>query len=227
MLADLAHEMRTPLATIDAHLEAVEDGVRVLDDDTLGVIRGSTGRLRRLAEDMTAVSRAEEGLDVTLRPVAAADAGRGGRRGRPRPVRRQGGAPAHASSPTPARSASTPTGSDRCSATCSTTPCATLPTGGTVTLACRRDRPLGRVPRRRHRRGRGGRAPAAPVRPVLPRRHRPRPRPRRLGHRAGDRQGARRGTRRWHLGDQRRARASGRRSRCAFPASGRLGSARD
>ena len=73
MLADLAHEMRTPLATIDAHLEAVEDGVRALDDDTLGVIRGSTGRLRRLAEDMTAVSRAEEeGLDVTPRPVDAA-----------------------------------------------------------------------------------------------------------------------------------------------------------
>jgi two-component system sensor histidine kinase BaeS len=73
MLADLAHEMRTPLATIDAHLEAVEDGVRALDDDTLSIIRGSTGRLRRLAEDMTAVSRAEEGLDVTLRPLAAAD----------------------------------------------------------------------------------------------------------------------------------------------------------
>ena len=73
MLADLAHEMRTPLATIDAHLEAVEDGVRALDDDTLGVIRGSTGRLRRLAEDMSAVSQAEEGIDVTLRPMAAAD----------------------------------------------------------------------------------------------------------------------------------------------------------
>ena len=74
MLADLAHEMRTPLATIDAHLEAVEDGVRALDDDTLGVIRGSTGRLRRLAEDMAALSRAEEeGHHVTLRPMAAAE----------------------------------------------------------------------------------------------------------------------------------------------------------
>lgn len=73
MLADLAHEMRTPLATIDAHLEAVEDGVRELDEDTLGVIRGSTGRLRRLAEDIAAVSRAEEdGRDVTLRPMDAA-----------------------------------------------------------------------------------------------------------------------------------------------------------
>lgn len=73
MLADLAHEMRTPLATIDAHLEALEDGVRNLDDDTLSVLRGSTRRLGRLAEDMTAVSRAEEaGLGITLRPVQAA-----------------------------------------------------------------------------------------------------------------------------------------------------------
>ena len=72
MLADLAHEMRTPLATVEAHLEAVEDGVRSLDGDTLGVIRGSTQRLRRLAEDITAVSRAEEGdLAISPQPVEA------------------------------------------------------------------------------------------------------------------------------------------------------------
>ncbi len=61
MLADLAHEMRTPLATIDAHLEAVEDGLRDLDEPTMAVLRGSTQRLGRLAQDMTAVSTAEEG----------------------------------------------------------------------------------------------------------------------------------------------------------------------
>jgi signal transduction histidine kinase len=72
MLADLAHEMRTPLATIDAHLEAVDDGVRELDQNTLGIIRASTQRLRRLAEDITAVSRAEEGnLHISPQPVAA------------------------------------------------------------------------------------------------------------------------------------------------------------
>ena len=72
MLADLAHEMRTPLATVDAHLEAVEDGVRDLDDDTLAVLRGATRRLRRLAEDVSAVSRAEEGnLHLDLHRVDA------------------------------------------------------------------------------------------------------------------------------------------------------------
>ena len=72
MLSDLAHEMRTPLATIDAHLEAIEDGVRVLDADTLDVLTSSTSRLRRLAEDVGAVSRAEEGdLDLHRRPVEA------------------------------------------------------------------------------------------------------------------------------------------------------------
>jgi signal transduction histidine kinase len=73
LLADLAHEMRTPLATVEAHLEAVEDGVRDLDAPTLAVIRSSTGRLRRLAEDISAVSRAEEGkLQIRRRTVDAA-----------------------------------------------------------------------------------------------------------------------------------------------------------
>jgi signal transduction histidine kinase len=74
MLADLAHEMRTPLATIDAHLEAIEDGVRDLDADTMAVIRSGTQRLRRLAEDITAVSHAEEGnLDISPTPVQASE----------------------------------------------------------------------------------------------------------------------------------------------------------
>lgn len=74
LLADLAHEMRTPLATIDAHLEAVEDGVRDVDDNMLSILRSSTERLRRLAQDVSTVSRAEEGV-VTINPVpvSAAD----------------------------------------------------------------------------------------------------------------------------------------------------------
>jgi len=68
MLADLAHEMRTPLATIEAYLEALEDGVRTLDPPTLAALHGGSQRLHRLAEDIGAVSRAEEG-QLESRPV--------------------------------------------------------------------------------------------------------------------------------------------------------------
>ena len=72
MLADLAHEMRTPLATLDAHLEALEDGVRRLDPATLAVLRSSTERLGRLAQDIGAVSRAQEGdLEISRVPTPA------------------------------------------------------------------------------------------------------------------------------------------------------------
>jgi len=65
LLADLAHEMRTPLATLDAYLEAIEDGVVVIDQETVALLRAQTSRLGRLTEDVTAVSRAEEGqLDL-------------------------------------------------------------------------------------------------------------------------------------------------------------------
>ncbi|MGZ8726060.1 MAG: sensor histidine kinase [Aeromicrobium sp.] len=74
MLSDLAHEMRTPLATLDAHLEALEDGVRNLDEPTLLVLRSSTHRLGRLAQDISAVSRAEEGnLEIRLVPTDPRD----------------------------------------------------------------------------------------------------------------------------------------------------------
>jgi len=74
LLGDLGHEMRTPLATIEAYLDAVEDGITVDDQDTLAVLRTQTARLRRLAEDIAAVSRAEEHqLDLHPLPTAPAD----------------------------------------------------------------------------------------------------------------------------------------------------------
>ena len=74
MLADLAHEMRTPVATIDAYLEGLEDGVAALDADTVDVLRAQTRRLALLAEDISAVSHAEEpgpGLRTTRTTPAA------------------------------------------------------------------------------------------------------------------------------------------------------------
>lgn len=60
LLADLAHEMRTPVATLAAYIEGLQDGVATLDTETTAVLSAQTKRLARLAEDISAVSRAEE-----------------------------------------------------------------------------------------------------------------------------------------------------------------------
>jgi signal transduction histidine kinase len=66
MLGDLAHEMRTPVATLDAYLEAISDGVEQADDATLTMLREQVSRLARLGEDIALVSTAEEGR-LTMR----------------------------------------------------------------------------------------------------------------------------------------------------------------
>lgn len=70
LLADLAHELRTPLATIEGYTEGLSDGVVAADRDTWQVLQAETRRLRRLVDDLNAVSRAEErqlDLNVALR----------------------------------------------------------------------------------------------------------------------------------------------------------------
>ena len=74
LLADLAHELRTPLATIEAYHEGLIDGVVDADADTFATLQDATGRLQRLVEDLSLVSRAEEGqLSYDLRPIDLAE----------------------------------------------------------------------------------------------------------------------------------------------------------
>lgn len=74
LIADVAHELRTPAATIAAYVEALEDGVRVMDTETVAVLHDQAQRLNRLARDLAAVTRAESGeLDLQLDEVAAAE----------------------------------------------------------------------------------------------------------------------------------------------------------
>jgi signal transduction histidine kinase len=71
MLTDLAHEMRTPLATVDGFLEAIQDGVESADETTISILRGQIHKLTRLADDVKAISAADEGrLHLRIRPAS-------------------------------------------------------------------------------------------------------------------------------------------------------------
>ncbi|GAA5180481.1 HAMP domain-containing sensor histidine kinase [Rugosimonospora acidiphila] len=70
MLTDLAHEMRTPLAAIDGYLEAICDGIETADAPTIAILRGQLQKLVRLADDINAVSAADEHrLALAIRPT--------------------------------------------------------------------------------------------------------------------------------------------------------------
>jgi len=70
MLADLAHEMRTPLAVLAAYLEAISDGVEQLDERTLHTMQDQVGRLTRLSADVALVTSAAEGrLSLERHPI--------------------------------------------------------------------------------------------------------------------------------------------------------------
>ncbi|WP_234989159.1 cell wall metabolism sensor histidine kinase WalK [Demequina sp. NBRC 110052] len=60
-IGDVAHELRTPVATIAGYLEGLEDGVAELTPETVAMLRAQAARLTRLSEDLSAVSRAEAG----------------------------------------------------------------------------------------------------------------------------------------------------------------------
>ncbi len=68
LLADLAHELRTPLASMQATIEAITDGILPSDQSTLATLTEQSQRLHRLVGDLSAVSQAEE-RQLNLHPV--------------------------------------------------------------------------------------------------------------------------------------------------------------
>ncbi len=58
---DIAHELRTPLTLLKGELEAVEDGVRTLNDDTLKRLKGDIEHLVVLVGDLNELSRTDKG----------------------------------------------------------------------------------------------------------------------------------------------------------------------
>jgi histidine kinase len=82
LLGEVAHEMRTPLTALEGYVEGLIDGVFTAEPEVLGAASDELRRLRRLADDLSALSRAEEQrLDLTpavtdLDALAARAAGR-------------------------------------------------------------------------------------------------------------------------------------------------------
>lgn len=71
LVGDVAHELRTPLSTLDGYLEGLEDGVVEPVPATWQLLRRETGRLNRLVGDLAELWRAEAGqLPLVIDRVA-------------------------------------------------------------------------------------------------------------------------------------------------------------
>lgn len=68
LIGDVAHELRTPLTVIEGYVEGMIDGVIPTTATELEQVGAEVQRLRRLAQDLSALSRAQEGR-VALRPA--------------------------------------------------------------------------------------------------------------------------------------------------------------
>jgi two-component system, OmpR family, sensor histidine kinase BaeS len=60
-IADIAHELRTPLALLRAHIESLQDGVRPLDQGAVASLASDAARLARLVEDLHTLSLSDLG----------------------------------------------------------------------------------------------------------------------------------------------------------------------
>lgn len=82
LLGEVAHEMRTPLTALEGYVEGLIDGVFAPEPEILGAASDELRRLRRLADDLSTLSRAEEQrldlhpADTDLADLARRAAGR-------------------------------------------------------------------------------------------------------------------------------------------------------
>ena len=71
VIGNVAHELRTPIATLEGYLEGLLDGVIEPSPLTWAMLHTEAGRLRRLVDDLQELSRAEaRQVPLSLQPVA-------------------------------------------------------------------------------------------------------------------------------------------------------------
>jgi signal transduction histidine kinase len=69
MVADIAHELRTPLSNLRGYLEAISDGVVRPDEDTIRSLNEEASSLSRLVDDLQELSLADAGeIKLVTRP---------------------------------------------------------------------------------------------------------------------------------------------------------------
>lgn len=59
LTADVAHELRTPIATLQSHLEAMIDGIWEMDKKRLEVCHGEILRIQRIVQDLSRLAKYE------------------------------------------------------------------------------------------------------------------------------------------------------------------------
>jgi two-component system, OmpR family, sensor histidine kinase BaeS len=73
-IADIAHELRTPVALLRAQIESLQDGVRALDQAAVSSLAADAARLARLVEDLHTLSLSDLGaLTYYREPVDLAE----------------------------------------------------------------------------------------------------------------------------------------------------------
>ncbi|MCG6658164.1 HAMP domain-containing protein [Halomonas campisalis] len=69
-VSDIAHELRTPLAVLRGEIEAMQDGIRPLNQDNLHSLFQEVGQLERLVADLRLLSQSDAGaLEVQMAPL--------------------------------------------------------------------------------------------------------------------------------------------------------------
>ena len=69
-ISDIAHELRTPLAILGGEVEALQDGVRQVNPDTLDSLHAEVRHLNKIVNDLHELSLADAGmLSVKKEPV--------------------------------------------------------------------------------------------------------------------------------------------------------------
>ena len=70
LVSDTSHELKTPLAVLRAQIEAQQDGIRPTTPKMLDSMHDAVMRLTRLTEDLSLISRSDEGrLQLATMPV--------------------------------------------------------------------------------------------------------------------------------------------------------------